>query len=205
MDDLMKGCELLYTALCERTGVLPDPETPRRMADAYKELCGEPEAVNLKDFPLGVEHSFAEGIVTLDNIPFTSLCNHHLLPFFGTVRVGYFVGMPLCARFLGTDEEERLLSHGRVLGISKLARIVKVAASKPQIQEQLADEVTFEVSKALEDLEVSSPGVCAEVVAQHLCITSRGARVPARMTYLSTRGKKLEIECILGSWGLRQG
>jgi len=146
----------------------PDREglqrTPRRVAEAYAELFA-----GLREDPrehLGV--TFDEGhkeLVVLRDIPFASLCEHHLLPFTGVAHVGY-------------------IPQGRVVGLSKLARLVEGYARRPQVQERL----TSEIADALMDgLHPDGCGVVIEAV--HTCMTIRGIRKPgATMVTSAVRG-----------------
>ncbi|MCC6315030.1 MAG: GTP cyclohydrolase I FolE [Thermomicrobiales bacterium] len=147
-----------------------DPEreglrrTPRRVAESYAELfCG------LREDPRRhLEVTFDEGhkeLVVLRDIPFASLCEHHLLPFTGVAHVGY-------------------IPQGRVVGLSKLARLVEGYARRPQVQERL----TSEIADAL--METVQPDGCGVVIeATHTCMTIRGVQKPgATMITSAMRG-----------------
>ncbi len=140
-------------------------ETPDRVARAFAELCG-----GLREDP-GVHLSkvFDEGFgetVTLRDIPFDSLCEHHLLPFSGVAHVAY------------------LPADGRVVGLSKLARTVETFARRPQVQERL----TAQIADAL-DQHLSPLGVCVIVEAEHSCMKMRGVgKAGAVMTTTAHRG-----------------
>ena len=139
-------------------------ETPRRVASMYAELFAglrhEPSEV------LGV--TFAEDhheMVILRDIPFSSMCEHHLLPFRGVAHIGY-------------------IPKGRVVGLSKLARVVQILARRPQVQERL----TSQIADALES-ELDPQGVGVVVEAEHSCMTIRGIRAPgANMITSAMRG-----------------
>ena len=143
---------------------LRDPnftETPERVARMYLEIFGglekdsEPE---IKTFPNDQRYS---NMITVKDIPFFSVCSHHLIPFFGRVHLGYI-----------PDEQ--------IIGLSKLARIVEFFAKRPQIQEQFTDQVIeFIVSK------ISPKGVMVVVEAQHLCMEMRGVEKPGALTVTS--------------------
>ncbi|MDE2933470.1 MAG: GTP cyclohydrolase I FolE [Dehalococcoidia bacterium] len=140
-------------------------DTPRRIAEMYAEIfqgLDEDPAAFLK---VGFEVAHDE-MVILRNIPFYSVCEHHLLPFHGEAHVGY-------------------LPDGRVVGISKLARVVESFARRPQIQERLTSQVAETVIGALE-----ADGVAVVVEAEHLCMTMRGVRKPgSRMVTSAMRGQ----------------
>ena len=113
---------------------------------------------------VGFEEGHRE-MVVLRDIPFYSTCEHHFLPFFGTVSVGY-------------------LPNGRVVGISKLARVVEAYARRPQLQERLTTQIADTINTALQP-----QGVAVVVRAEHLCITMRGISKPgAAMVTSAVRG-----------------
>jgi GTP cyclohydrolase IA len=132
--------------------------TPGRMARAYAELFSAAE-FDLTTFPN--DEGYDE-LVLARSIPVRSVCEHHLLPFIGVAHVGYLPG------------------H-RILGLSKLARVVDHFASRPQVQERL----TKQVAGWLQDnLEPAGVGVVIE--AEHTCMTIRGVRASGSTTVTST-------------------
>ena len=143
----------------EREGLL---ETPARVARALEESCA---GLHQDPAPL-FEKSFdahCHEMVIVRDIPFYSLCEHHLLPFFGMAHVAYLPGR-----------------DGRVCGISKLARVVDVYAKRPQIQEQLTRQVADAIMEGVDAL-----GVLVVMEAEHLCMTMRGVRKPGSKTTTS--------------------
>jgi GTP cyclohydrolase IA len=136
-------------------------ETPRRVAAAFAELLS-PEPFDLTTF--ANDEGYDE-LVLVRDIPFRSLCEHHLLPFYGVAHVGY-------------------LPAGRILGLSKLARVVDQFAADLQTQERL----TMKVANWLEEhLEPKGVGVVVE--ADHMCMTLRGVRaIGARTLTSNVRG-----------------
>lgn len=128
-------------------------ETPKRVAKMYvNELFGslhQEEPENIKVF--SSEGASAEVEV---NVPFSSVCEHHWLPFFGNVTITY-------------------KPKDKVLGLSKFARIVKFVAKKPQLQERLTKEIADLVFKYTEPEYVK-----VEVEAEHTCVRCRGVEVP---------------------------
>lgn len=154
--------------ILEALGEDPDREglreTPRRIASMYAELFAglrhEPSEV------LGV--TFAEDhheMVILRDVPFHSLCEHHLLPFSGVAHVGY-------------------IPNGHVVGLSKLARVVDILTRRPQVQERL----TSQVADAIET-ELAPLGVGVVIEAEHSCLTIRGIRATgSRMITSAMRG-----------------
>ena len=132
-------------------------ETPRRVAKAYAEMLS-PAPFNATSFPN--DESYDE-LVLVRDIPFQSLCAHHLLPFHGTAHVAYLPGE-------------------RIVGLSKLGRVVDLFAHDLQIQERL----TTQVADWLEaNLAPRGAGVILE--AEHLCMSMRGAQKPGALTVTS--------------------
>ncbi len=133
-------------------------ETPRRMAAAYAEMLA-PRPFRLTTFPN--DEGYAE-LVLARSIPVQSVCEHHLLPFVGTAHVGYVPG-------------------ARILGLSKIARVVELFARRPQVQERLTKQVADWLQTHL-----APRGVGVVVEAEHLCMTLRGVRAAASTTVTST-------------------
>lgn len=154
-------------------------ETPARVARMYAELFG-----GLHDDPrTHLEKCFTEKydeMVLVRDINFRSMCEHHLLPFTGRAHIGY-------------------LPEGKVVGLSKLARVVDVVASRPQVQERMTE--------AIADLlmhEVGARGVAVVIEATHTCMTIRGVKKPGSLcvtsamkglfrTNLSTRSEVMQL------------
>ncbi|TWT48781.1 GTP cyclohydrolase I FolE [Botrimarina hoheduenensis] len=141
----------------ERDGLL---ETPRRVAKMYAEMF---EGLH-KDPARHLEVTFPESydeLVLVRDIPFTSMCEHHLLPFSGVAHVGY-------------------LPNGRVTGLSKLARVVDEVARRPQVQERM----TQTIADMIED-KLGSAGVVVVIKASHSCMCIRGIKKPGSTTITS--------------------
>ncbi|MYH41801.1 MAG: GTP cyclohydrolase I FolE [Chloroflexi bacterium] len=139
-------------------------DTPGRMARMYQELFEglflDPEEVLAVSF----EEDHDE-MVILREIPFYSMCEHHLLPFHGQAHVGY-------------------LPDGRIVGLSKLARAVEIFAKRPQVQERLTTQIAECIERVL-----GARGVGVVIEAEHLCMTARGIRKPgSRMVTSAMRG-----------------
>jgi GTP cyclohydrolase IA len=132
-------------------------DTPRRMAEAYSEMLTS-RPFDLTTFPN--DEGYDE-LVLARSIPVQSVCEHHLLPFVGVAHVGYLPG-------------------DRILGLSKLARVVEHFARRPQVQERL----TRQVADWLQD-NLSPRGVGVVVQAEHLCMSVRGVRAPGSSTVTS--------------------
>jgi len=131
--------------------------TPRRMASAFAELLTARD-FNLTTFP-NEEHY--DELVLAREIPFTSVCEHHLLPFSGTAAVGYLPG-------------------SRILGLSKLARVVEMFARRPQVQERM----TKQIARWLDD-HLKPRGVGVVLRAEHSCMTLRGVQARGSETVTS--------------------
>ncbi|WP_416223227.1 GTP cyclohydrolase I FolE [Streptomyces hygroscopicus] len=132
--------------------------TPGRMARAYAELFS-PRPFDLTTFPN--DEGYDE-LVLARSIPLRSVCEHHLLPFVGTAHVGYLPGR-------------------RILGLSKLARVVEHFACRPQVQERLTKQVADWIQTHLEP-----KGVGVVIEAEHTCMTLRGAQATGSSTLTST-------------------
>jgi GTP cyclohydrolase I len=132
--------------------------TPGRMARAYAEFFS-PRPFNLTTFPN--EEGYDE-LVLARNIPMRSVCQHHLLPFTGVAHVGYLPG-------------------DRILGLSKLARIVEHFAARPQVQERLTKQIADWLTEQLDPR-----GVGVVIEAEHTCMTLRGVRAAGSNTVTST-------------------
>ena len=132
-------------------------ETPRRVAAAYAELL-TPRPFDLTTFPN--DEGYDELVLARD-IPFRSLCEHHLLPFHGVAHVGY-------------------VPNGRILGLSKLARVVERFARGLQVQERLTQQVANWL-----DEHVQPKGVGVVLEADHLCMSLRGVRASGSRTVTS--------------------
>ena len=159
----------------EAIGEDPDREglvdTPKRVADMYAELFSGLD----KDPAAELSVSFDEGhqeMVIVRDIPFYSMCEHHLLPFFGVAHVGYIPS-----------------AKGKVVGISKLARVVEIVARRPQLQERMTRQIADAVYDTLEP-----DGAAAVIEAEHLCMMMRGVKKP---------GSKIITSAVRGSFRSR--
>ena len=140
-------------------------DTPRRIAEMYEEIFGGLFIDPREYLKVGFEVAHDE-MVILREIPFYSMCEHHFLPFHGQAHVGY-------------------VPDGRVVGISKLARVVEGYARRPQIQEQLTSQVAEAIMETLQP-----DGVAVVIEAEHLCMTMRGVNKPgSRMITSAMRGQ----------------
>jgi len=145
----------------ERPGLL---ETPERFLKALKEWSAGYETdigALFKTFEDGAEE--VDGMVIVRDIDFFSHCEHHMAPFFGTVHIGY-------------------IPNGKVVGLSKLARVVDAFARRFQVQERMTREIADAIEEHLQPL-----GVAVVAEARHMCMESRGIRKRGQTTLTSAR------------------
>jgi GTP cyclohydrolase IA len=141
----------------DREGLL---ETPARVARMYAELFSglhEDPRVHLQKF---FTEKYDE-VVLVRDISFNSMCEHHMLPFMGVAHIGY-------------------APHGRVIGLSKLARVVEVVSRRPQVQERMTETIA---NLLVEELQAK--GVAVVIEATHTCMTIRGIRKPGSLCVTS--------------------
>lgn len=141
----------------DREGIV---ETPARVARMYAELftgLREDPRQHLKKFFI---EKYDE-VVLVKDISFNSVCEHHLLPFMGVAHIGY-------------------LPNGRVIGLSKLARVVEVVSRRPQVQERMTETIADLLVS-----ELDAKGVAVVVEATHTCMTIRGIRRPGSLCVTS--------------------
>lgn len=139
-------------------------ETPERIARMYEEICGgmDEDAGNHLSKVFTVENN---EIVLEKDIVFYSMCEHHLMPFYGKAHVAY-------------------IPNGKVVGLSKLARTVEVYAKRLQIQEQMTGQIADAIMEYLQP-----QGVMIMLEAEHMCMTMRGIKKPGSKTVsIATRG-----------------
>lgn len=162
--------EKAVAAIIEAIGEDPSREglsgTPQRIAEMFDELFSGVDKDPREELAIGFEEGHREMVIVKD-IPFYSMCEHHLLPFYGLIHVGYIPN---------TD--------GRVIGASKVARVVEVLAKRPQIQERMTTQIADAISQTLQ-----ADGVAVVIEAEHLCMTMRGIKKPgANIVTSATRG-----------------
>lgn len=177
-DEAIKAArEQHIRAMLESVGEDPDreglAETPKRVAKMYNEIFGG-YAIDAKELlkktfaeDAGIEEehdgvNYKQGMVIVRDIKFYSHCEHHMVPFFGTVHIGY-------------------IPNKRVVGLSKLCRVVDAFARRLQIQERLTKQIADVIQEVLEP-----QGVMVIVEAEHLCMKMRGIKNPCADTVTST-------------------
>jgi GTP cyclohydrolase IA len=136
-------------------------DTPKRVARMYAEVFSGLKADPGADIKVFRDENHEE-MVLLKDIPFYSMCEHHLLPFIGRAHVAY------------------VPAKGRLSGLSKLARVVEVISRRPQLQERLTSQVADTMMKVLKPR-----GVLVIIEAEHLCTTMRGVRKPGSLMVTS--------------------
>ncbi|MDP2937274.1 MAG: GTP cyclohydrolase I FolE [Dehalococcoidia bacterium] len=125
--------------------------TPRRIAEMYVELFQGIYCDPMEVLSVGFEEGLQEMVLVKD-IPFYSMCEHHFLPFYGMAHIAY-------------------IPNGRVVGVSKLARVIEILARRPQMQERLTSQIADTIFQGLDP-----KGVAVVIEAEHLCMTMRGIK-----------------------------
>ncbi len=141
----------------ERPGLI---DTPRRVARMYKEMFSGLKTDPARHLRVTFPETYDE-VVLVRDISFTSMCEHHLLPFNGVAHVAY-------------------IPNGRVTGLSKLARVVEEIARRPQVQERMTEQIAD-----LMELELETKGVAVVIKAEHSCMAIRGVRKAGTQTVTS--------------------
>jgi GTP cyclohydrolase IA len=179
---IKKAVKLIIEAIGEdpqRAGLI---ETPRRVAEMYSELFAGIGKDPKSELNVGFEEGHREMVIVRD-IPFYSTCEHHLLPFYGVAHVGYIPN-----------------KDGRVVGASKLARVVEIVSKRPQLQERMTSSIADAIMEALKP-----DGVAVVVQAEHLCMIMRGIKKPGsalvtsalRGSFRSRTETRNEFFCLL--------
>ena len=135
-----------------REGLL---ETPQRVSEMYTELFAGLNMDPTEELKVGYELGHREMVIVKD-IPFYSMCEHHLLPFYGVVHIGYIPDV-----------------SGRVVGISKLARVVDIITKRPQIQERMTTQIADAIVNG-----INPQGVAVVAQGEHMCMVMRGVKKP---------------------------
>ena len=161
--------------LLEAIGEDPDREglveTPARVARMYTEVAGGMDEKASTHLSTTFASPSDSDMIVEKDIPFYSMCEHHLLPFFGTAHIAY-------------------IPNGRVTGLSKLARTVEVYARRLQLQERLTAQI---VDSVMEELDAQ--GAMVMIQAEHMCMSMRGVKKPGSQTVtVAKRGVFAENE-----------
>ena len=159
--------KLAIASIIEAIGEDPQREsikdTPQRVAEMYVELFAGSDVDPKTELAVDFEEGYEE-MVILKDIPFYSMCEHHLLPFYGVAHVGYIPS-----------------PGGRVIGVSKLARVVEICARRPQLQERMTRQIADAIFEALQP-----NGVGVVIQAEHLCMVMRGIKKPGTTVITSS-------------------
>jgi GTP cyclohydrolase IA len=139
----------------KRAGLI---DTPQRVARLYQELCYSTGVDASSEISCKFQEE-TEGLVLVKDIDFTSLCEHHLVPFMGRAHVAY------------------LPSNGVITGLSKIARVVELTARRLQVQERMTEEIADAIVKG-----IGAQAVCVWVEAEHMCMSMRGIKKPGAKT-----------------------
>jgi GTP cyclohydrolase I len=161
-----KKIENAIRDILEAIGEDPNREglvgTPNRIARMYEEIFSGLDEDPGRHLEIYFEQDKHEELVLVKDIPFYSMCEHHLVPFFGKVHVGY------------------IPKGGKLTGLSKLARVVDTVAKRPQLQERITSTVADVIMEKLKPY-----GVIVVVEAEHMCMTMRGIKKPGSKTITS--------------------
>jgi len=137
-------------------------DTPKRIANMYEEIFAGLNQDEGKHLDVIFKEDDHEELVLVKDIPFYSMCEHHLVPFYGRAHVAY------------------IPKNGKLTGLSKLARVVETVARRPQLQERLTSAVADAIVNKLEPT-----GVLVVVEAEHMCMTMRGVKKAGSQTITS--------------------
>ena len=157
-----QGVRLILEGIGEdpdREGLL---DTPARVARMYEEVFAGLTEDPARHFEVTFDEHHEEMVLVKD-IPFYSMCEHHLVPFFGKAHVAYIPA-----------------SDGRICGLSKLARLVEAFAKRPQVQERLTNQIADTLIEQLDP-----QGVIVVIEAEHMCMSMRGVKKPGSQTVTS--------------------
>ena len=161
-EKIIKGVEMILEGVGEdlnREGLIG---TPKRVANMYAELFGGLHQDPRKHLQTCFLEDGHDEIVLVKDISFYSMCEHHLLPFYGKAHVAY---LPSC---------------GRIVGLSKLVRVIETVSRRPQLQERLTSNVADIITE-----ELNPKGVVVVIEAEHLCMSIRGVGKPGAFTVTS--------------------
>jgi len=158
---IARGVKLILEGVGEEPGRPGLKDTPQRVARMFSEILG-----GLKENPAkqlqAIQNEKHDEMVLIKNIPLYSMCEHHLLPFAGVAHIAY------------------IPKAGRIVGLSKIARVVDILCRRLQIQERLTKQIADLIMEHLKPL-----GVMVVIEAEHMCMSMRGAKKPKSLTVTS--------------------
>lgn len=158
---IARGVKLILEGVGEEPGRPGLKDTPQRVARMFSEILGglkENPAIQLQ----AIQNEKHDEMVLIKNIPLYSMCEHHLLPFAGVAHIAY------------------IPKAGRIVGLSKIARVVDILCRRLQIQERLTKQIADLIMEHLKPL-----GVMVVIEAEHMCMSMRGAKKPKSLTVTS--------------------
>jgi GTP cyclohydrolase I len=158
-----QGVRLILEGIGEDPGRPGLVETPRRVAEMYADIFSGIDGDDPAKLLVAMQGDHHREMVLIKDIDFYSICEHHLLPFHGMAHVAYIPS-----------------EHGHIAGLSKLARVVRLVAARPQLQERITSDVADAIERALEP-----SGALVLIEAEHLCMSMRGVRTPGAKTVTS--------------------
>ena len=156
-----KGVKLILEGIGEDSTRPGIQRTPKRVARMFKEILGGLSEDPAKHMRV-IQDEKHDEMVLIKNIPLYSMCEHHLLPFAGVAHVAY------------------IPKEGRIVGLSKIARVVEAYARRLQVQERLTKQIADLIDERLKPL-----GVMVVIEAEHMCMSMRGAKKPKSLTVTS--------------------
>lgn len=159
-----EGVRLILEGIGENLDRPGIKDTPQRVATLYSDIFG---SISLSQDELEscispIEGEYHDEMVLIKDIPFYSICEHHMLPFFGKAHIAYIPG------------------GGRMVGLSKLARLLEILSKKPQVQERLTTQVADTIEKC-----IRPKGTMVIINAEHLCMSMRGVKKEGTKTITS--------------------
>ncbi|MBP1153973.1 MULTISPECIES: GTP cyclohydrolase I FolE [unclassified Paenibacillus] len=153
-------------AILEEIGENPNREglldTPKRVAKMYREVFAGVEVNPETALTTTFEEDY-EGIITVKDITYYTFCEHHLIPFYGKAHIGY-------------------IPDGRIVGLSKFARLVELVSQRPQVQERMTQQVAAAIINVLKP-----KGVIVTIEGTHLCMCARGVKKPGTATVTTVK------------------
>lgn len=160
-EKIQEAIKMILEAIGEDTGREGLLNTPKRVANMYEEIFAGMD-YDPQEFLQVSFTEYHDELVLVKDIPLYSMCEHHLLPFYGRAHVAY------------------IPRGGKVVGISKLARVAEAYALRPQLQERLTSQIADCINSTLNPF-----GTAVVIEAEHMCMTMRGVRKPGALTVTS--------------------
>lgn len=172
LDKIEQAVSMILEAVGEDVNREGLKDTPKRVAKMYAEVFSGLKE-DPKEYFKTVFHEGHEELVLVKDIPFYSMCEHHLVPFFGKAHIAY------------------IPRDGVVTGLSKLARAVETVAKRPQLQERITSSIADSLMETL-----NPHGVYVMIEAEHMCMTMRGIKKPGAKTVTAVSRGVLETNAV---------